>query len=305
MTKAGAPEAEALRIDRGDVHIAGDRFANPGRPLVILSHGGGQTRHSWRGAAQRLHALGFETISLDLRGHGDSGWPEPEGYHSDHFAEDLIEVARRFGDARNIGLVGASFGGLMSLFAAGHPGGQVIDAIVLVDVVPRVEPAGANRIRDFMLAHSETGFATLEEASDAIADYRGTPRDGRTEGLGRNLRRRDDGRWYWHWDPRFVHLVSSPLGRKDRIESAVRRYRGPLLLLRGVASDVVGPGGVAALRALAPQLEFVDVANAGHMIVNDRNDAFVDAAAAFLARHLAPAGADAAPGPEHQDGPHP
>ena len=279
--------AEVLRIDRGDTHVAGDRYSNPGRPLIILSHGGGQTRHSWRGAAQRLHALGFETISLDLRGHGDSGWPEPEGYHSDRFADDLLAVAGRFGMGRKVGLVGASFGGLMSLFAGGHQAGSAIDAIVLVDVVPRVEAEGAGRIRNFMLANSEAGFATLEEASDAIADFRGAPRSGETAGLERNLRRRDNGRWYWHWDPRFLHSVSTPRGRQDRIEAAIARYGGPLLLLRGVTSDVVGPDGVAALRALAPHMEYLDVENAGHMIVNDKNDAFIAAAAEFLTRQLA------------------
>jgi non-heme chloroperoxidase len=278
--------AESLRVDRGDTHVAGDRFANPGRPLVILSPGGGQTRHSWRGAAERLHEIGFEIISLDLRGHGDSGWPKPEGYHSDYFAGDLLEVASRFGAGRKIGLVGASFGGLMSLFAAGHGSTVAIDAVVLVDVVPRVEMQGADRIRDFMLANSRSGFATLEEASHAIADFRGTPRTGDTAGLERNLRCRDDGRWYWHWDPNFVDSVSTPRGRQDRIEAAVQAYGGPLMLLRGVTSEVVGPEGVAALRAVAPHMEYLDVADAGHMIVNDKNDAFIAATADFLRRHL-------------------
>lgn len=281
---------EYLRIDRGDVHVAGDRFPNPGKPLVILSHGGGQTRASWRGAAERLHDLGFETISLDLRGHGDSGWPEAEGYHSDHFANDLIEVARRYGQGRKVGLVGASFGGFMSLFAGGHGTPEAaeanIAAIVLVDVVPQPEQAGANRIRSFMLANSEQGFASLEEASDAIADFRGTPRTGSTAGLEKNLRQGQDGRWYWHWDPKFLFSVSTPDDRKDRLYEAVVRYGGPLLLLRGVTSDVVGPEGVAALRAMAPHMEYVDV-DAGHMIVNDKNDAFIDATAAFLRRNLA------------------
>lgn len=276
---------EHFRLDRGDTHVAGDRYANPGKPLVILSHGGGQTRHSWKGAAEKLHAMGFETISLDLRGHGDSGWPQPEGYDADHFADDLLETIRTYGDGRKVGLVGASFGGLMSLFAGGRSPDEV-GAIVLVDVVPRVEPQGASRIREFMLANSETGFATLEEASNAIADHRGTPRTGNTAGLKRNMNQRADGRWYWHWDPKFLHNVSSPLGRQERIEQAIRNYGGPMLLLRGVTSDIVGPDGVAALRALAPDMEYVDVENAGHMIVNDKNDAFIDATAEFLKRVL-------------------
>lgn len=74
---------EITEIDMGDVRVAGDRHINPGNPLVILSGGGGGTWHSWRGAAERLDVLGFESISLDLRGHGDFGWPGVEGYAPD------------------------------------------------------------------------------------------------------------------------------------------------------------------------------------------------------------------------------
>jgi peroxiredoxin len=34
-----------------------------------------------------------------------------------------------------------------------------------------------------------------------------------------------------------------------------------------------------------PQVEFVDVAGAGHMVAGDRNDIFADAILGFLARH--------------------
>ena len=87
-----------------------------------------------------------------------------------------------------------------------------------------------------------------------------------------------------------MHRIPRGQARLDRLEAAARAYRGPLLLVRGLQSDVVGENGIEALRALAPQLEAVDVAGAGHMIASDRNDAFVDAVAGFLGRVL-PVGA--------------
>ena len=66
-----------------------------------------------------------------------------------------------------------------------------------------------------------------------------------------------------------------------------RREGLPVLLVRGLKSDVVSDAGVAAFRALLPALEVADVGGAGHMVAGDRNDAFNASVIAFLMRHLA------------------
>ncbi|MDB5575571.1 MAG: alpha/beta hydrolase [Bradyrhizobium sp.] len=280
---------QEVRLDSRDVVIVGDHLPRAGAPLIILSHGGGQTRHSWHGAAERLHRQGYEALSVDLRGHGDSGWPSADRYALEEFADDLNAVVVEHARSRPVALVGASFGGMSSLIAATRPGAAIM-AVALVDIVPRVEQAGAQRIRDFMLRHVD-GFDSLGEAAAAVAAYRGKPATVDHSGLRKNLRQRADGRYYWHWDPAFMHNIPRGAARLETMEAATRAWHGPLLLVRGLQSDVVGDGGVAALRSLAPQLEFVDVAGAGHMVVSDRNDAFVDAVAAFLDRHLVKAAA--------------
>lgn len=273
-----------LRWNAGDIEIFGDYLAREDAPLVIFSHGGGQTRYSWRGAAERAAQLGFETLSVDLRGHGDSGWAQPQKYQLSDFVQDLRGLARGLGRGRAVALVGASLGGMISLIAATDPTINV-RAVTLVDVVPRVETAGATRIRAFMERH-DTGFATLSEAADAIAEYRGKPPASDLSGLSKNLRLREDGRYYWHWDPTFLARMPEAGKRTAMLEEAARTYRGPLLLLHGLQSDIVGTAGVAALRALAPQLEYIDIPQASHMVVNDRNDAFNDAIQRFLSKHL-------------------
>jgi pimeloyl-ACP methyl ester carboxylesterase len=74
-----------------------------------------------------------------------------------------------------------------------------------------------------------------------------------------------------------------------RMTAAARGVRIPTLLVRGLKSDMVSDAGVAALRAILPQLEVVDVAGAGHMVAGDRNDAFNAGVIDFLERHLRPA----------------
>ena len=104
-------------------------------------------------------------------------------------------------------------------------------ALVLVDVAHRMERAGTQRIGDFMTG-SIDGFATLEEAADAIAAYNPhRPRTKDLSGLAKNLRQRDDGRWVWHWDPAFVSGKFGSDGRDPRrrggLPPAHRGGRGP------------------------------------------------------------------------------
>lgn len=102
-------------------------------------------------------------------------------------------------------LVGASLGGVASLDAVGGAHTPLASALVLVDVAPRIEQAGAARIGDFMRNGAEEGFASLEEVADAIATYNPhRPRPANLGGLRKNVRQRADGRWTWHWDPRFM-----------------------------------------------------------------------------------------------------
>jgi pimeloyl-ACP methyl ester carboxylesterase len=50
--------------------LTGDAWGSPDDPTVLFFHGGGQTRHSWHGAAARLAESGWYAVSMDLRGHG-------------------------------------------------------------------------------------------------------------------------------------------------------------------------------------------------------------------------------------------
>lgn len=259
-----------------------------GLPVVLL-HGGGQTRHAWGTTAQTLVDRGFRVVSLDLRGHGDSAWADDGDYTLDAFAADVRAVAATV-DRRPV-LVGASLGGITSLIAQGEadPPGSLASAVVLVDVAHRLEPEGVSRIGEFMLAHID-GFADLEEVADAVAAYNPhRPRPTDLSGLRKNVRQRDDGRWYWHWDPRFLtgrfgstDETRSATMSPTRLEDAARSLDVPVLLVRGRVSDLLSEEGAQELLELVPQARYADVAGAGHMVAGDRNDLFNDAVVSFL-----------------------
>jgi non-heme chloroperoxidase len=275
-----------MRVRGDGIDLAADAYGSPGDPPIVLLHGGGQTRHAWGSAGEAFAARGRYALSVDLRGHGDSAWASDGDYSIAAFARDVRAVAASLSDPPV--LVGASLGGLASLVAIGESDATVARALVLVDVTPTVEMDGAMRIRDFMLSGMD-GFASLEDAADAIAAYlpnRDRPRD--LSGLRKNLRQRE-GRWHWHWDPGFMGGRTGIDGQEglvdhDRLAAAAGRITVPTLLVRGRMSDIVSEAGVQELRALVPHAEIVDVAGAGHMVAGDRNDAFNAAVIEFVER---------------------
>jgi pimeloyl-ACP methyl ester carboxylesterase len=266
------------------LHIAADVGGDPSSPPVILMHGGGQTRHSWGTAFRALVDVGFYVVNLDARGHGDSEWAPDGDYSLPALAADLRAVIDTL--KHPPALVGASMGGATALQLVGNAPGPIARALVLVDIVPRIEQEGSRKIATFMRANRD-GFANLQEAADAVASYNPhRPRPKDPSGLMKNLRKRADGRLYWHWDPKFVErpITAEP---PQFIESLIAACAGvtiPTLLVRGLNSDIVSDAGVADLKRLIPQTEVFDVPGAGHMVAGDRNDAFNDAIIGFLRR---------------------
>lgn len=250
------------------------------RPTILLLHGGGQNRWSWKNTGQVLADHGFHVIALDSRGHGDSDRSPTATYTVEALCDDTLAVLYQIG--RPVVVIGASMGGLTGIAAAHEAGPEVVVKLVLVDVVPRFEKEGSARIRDFMFSHVD-GFATLDEAADAVAAYlphRPKPRS--TEGLKKNLRWRD-GRWHWHWDPAFLTKPEDdPFVRVDKLEQAAINLEIPILLIRGKLSDVVSTEGVQDFLAKVPA-EFVELSEAGHTAAGDDNDAFSDVVVRFVA----------------------
>jgi pimeloyl-ACP methyl ester carboxylesterase len=272
----------------GGIQLVGDVGGDASAPLVLLLHGGGQTRHSWRGAMHALIANGYRAISLDARGHGDSGWAPDGDYRFATLASDLECVLASL--PSRPALVGASMGGGTALTLVGTHSAQLARALVLVDIVPRMDPRGIAKIQRFMSANSN-GFASLEAAADAVSAYNPhRPRPNDLSGLMKNLRRRPDGRLYWHWDPRVIANPAGGVQRRDldQLAAAAANVRIPTLLLRGMHSDVVTDVAVADARRSITGLEVINVAEAGHMIAGDKNDAFNDGLLTFLRRHVQP-----------------
>jgi len=292
VTRSTEPAAITFRGSTGN-KLAGDVFGSSGAPVLML-HGGGQTRHAWRKTAATVAKLGYTAYAVDQRGHGDSEWVEDGAYSFPDFAADARTLAatltQRTG-TRPIA-VGASLGGIAALLAEGgegRPDGPVFSALVLVDITPRVDLGGVAKVHGFMREHAYEGFATVEEAADAVAAYLPhRPRPRSNEGLKKNLRLHSDGRWRWHWDPRFLdgrRRIGPGGGEVERtLIDAAKRVAVPTLLVRGASSELVKEEHAKELLELVPQASYVDVSGARHMVAGDRNDQFAAAIKQFLSK---------------------
>ncbi|GBG33038.1 Bifunctional epoxide hydrolase 2 [Hondaea fermentalgiana] len=280
-----------------------DLYGSATDPIVIFLHGGGQTRHTWERSAAAFVAEGFCALLVDMKGHGESDWDERPGvddnerYAVRSYAEDLDRLVAFFTlneHPRGFAIVGASLGGIATLSTdrARHEAA----AIVLVDIVPRMQPEGVHRVLSWMKETGEAGFDTLDEAADAIAAYNPTrtprPREDVLAGLQKNLRRTPTGRWKWHWDPKFVGSQKPANADLEayhsRIQAHAKDTQTPCLLVRGRETDLVSESAAEEFVQIMPNARFVNVEKAAHMVVGDRNDVFASEALSFLRAHLAP-----------------
>ena len=282
MRLPGTPDPMVFLNGANGVRIAADYWGSGNGPLVILLHGGGQTRHAWKDAGEALGAAGYYAVAFDARGHGDSDWSPDGQYGLDLMVEDLRCVVDALGKGRPA-LVGASMGGVSSMAAVGE--GRVdAAALVLVDVAPRIEKEGVDRIAAFMGQKPE-GFDSLEEIADAISRYQPhRKRSNDLRGLAKNVRLAANGKYRWHWDPQIRARRIDIDERRRRLEACAPGLTVPTLLVRGGLSDLLTEEGVRDFLALVPHSEYVNVRDAAHMVAGDRNDVFASAVIAFLTR---------------------
>jgi len=283
--------ATALFTGAAGNRLVADVYGESGQAVLLL-HGGGQTRHAWRHTAERLARGGATAYALDQRGHGDSEWAGDGHYHFTDFAADAAAVAgaliKRSGAKPMV--IGASLGGIAALLAerkAESEGqGPVFSAMVLVDITPRVDRDGVAKVQNFMRAHAREGFGSIAEAADAVAEYLPhRPRPRSHDGLKKNLRLHPDGRWRWHWDPRFLEGPRAA-DHRDELEQAMvegaRAIKIPTLLVRGGSSELVHEAHAREFLELVPHASYIDVADARHMVAGDSNERFSAAILDFV-----------------------
>ena len=284
--RMGVPfSSEALPRD-GFVQVNGLRhhyldWGEPELPAVLLLHGFAQSGHSFDFVSLALCEK-FRVIALDLRGHGESDWSEAIDYRRETMLTDVAGVMEHLG-LDSASLVGLSLGGTVGyMLAAAKP--ELVRSLVIVDIAPRVEQVGVNRVRGFV--EGDDYFDSIEVMIEAVRAFRPGRTDEQLKGsVLRNARRLDDGRWSWKYDP----VMRRPEGRpktgpdqENELWSALEAVRCPTLVIRGADSDVVSPATVEEMVSRIPDASAVTVEKAGHLVPGDNPVGFIRAIEPFL-----------------------
>ncbi|MBM3685132.1 MAG: alpha/beta hydrolase [Actinobacteria bacterium] len=274
----GVTHADTVRYVSRNTVVRGQRFhfsewGVPGRPQLLLLHGGNQSAHSWDLVSLHL-ADRFHVFALDQRGHGDSEWSRELDYSLDAMVADAEAFVAAVGLDRPV-VLGHSMGGRVTLtLALRRP--DLARALVVVDVGPEVSEAGARTILDFVARNLE--FDDLDQFVDNVVRYDPfRSREHITRTLRYNLLQRADGRWISKVDHRRIPHPNRALTLDD-----VRAIEVPVLVVRGAESNILEADAAVRFADALPSGRLVTVDRTGHNVHSGNTTGFLAAVAPFL-----------------------
>lgn len=246
---------------------------------LVLLHGLGHHAHIWDRFAAAM-ASDYRVLALDQRGHGESQWAPPDQYRPDHLATDVAAFVVALGLSRFVWL-GHSLGGRAAYtYAAKRP--SALERLVIVDITPGTPATARERI--FSAIQSTDTFDSPSEALVHIVAL--TPNadsEWTRDRVMHNLMRTSDGKWTFRFDralretPSLISPPDPEAGWRSVADISV-----PTLLVRGEESDVVTSESRDRMVAAIPGCRLIEVPGAGHNVVGERPQAFLDAVRTFL-----------------------
>ena len=275
----GIPHAPGVRYVSRHTVVRSQRFhfsewGEPGRPQILLLHGGNQSAHSWDLVSLHLSDR-YHVFALDQRGHGDSEWNREQDYSIDSMVDDAVAFIadQRLRDPI---VFGHSMGGRIALtMATTHP--AIARALVIVDVGPEISVEGSKTIQHFVVHNVE--FDDLEVFLDNVQKYDPFRTRAHIERTVKyNMLRRADGKYISKVDHRRI-----PLRNKDLTLDHMRTLTCPVLVLRGAESNILEPDAAIRFVEALPDGRLVTVPKCGHNVHSGNTPGFLEAISPFLA----------------------
>jgi pimeloyl-ACP methyl ester carboxylesterase len=282
---AGLPEGPLPLPAEHHVQVGGLRmryldWGDPKAPPLVLLHGGGQSARTWDTCCLLL-ARRWRCIALDQRGHGHTDWSAAGHYRLEDHAADLADFLKLL-ELHQPVLVGMSMGGVNAIACAGwHT--PALRAMVFVDIGPEVQAGPVDRMMKGLESYR---FFESPQAAAAQMAGMGARRDQTLlrETLLRNLRRLDDGRWTWRYDPRtMIGLTAQTiLAERRPLWGLLPRIQCPALVLRGADSEIFTDADAQRFAQALPNARWQAVPKARHSVQTDNPCGLAAAIESFL-----------------------
>jgi pimeloyl-ACP methyl ester carboxylesterase len=243
---------------RGDVPAAS--------PAVLCIPGLTRNSRDFEALALWLSTT-HRVLTPDLRGRGRSDYdPDPRRYQPLTYVGDLTTMLQALG-AQRVFWIGTSLGGLLAmLMAAMRP--ALLAAVVLNDVGPEIDPAGAARIAGYV--GRLPPVRTWEDAAAQARLVNGLALPDFTDDDWMRFARRayrDDGAGHpiVDMDPRIGDAVRETAGPAPDLWPVFRALASvPTLAIRGALSDILSAQTLAKMREVKPNLETLVLEGRGH-----------------------------------------
>jgi pimeloyl-ACP methyl ester carboxylesterase len=275
---------DGLNVFARDYAAVGDVRGVP----VICLHGLTRNSADFEVVAPRIAALGRRVLAFDVRGRGRSDRdPKPERYAAPVYSADVVHAMGALGVERAV-FVGTSMGGLITMITAVTAPGRIA-AAVLNDIGPVVETSGVSRIATYVgKTPPQASWAALTAMVKGTQAAMFPDADDRfwemmTRRVGRAL---PDGRVEFDYDPAIANaFAAAPADAPAPDLKPLFQMLAtvPILVVHGAQSDILRPEGIAAMKAIKPDLDVVDVPRIGHAPTLEEPEAW-DAMARFFAR---------------------
>ena len=279
MTTQVQPKSKNVTANGINLHYLD--WGAEGQPPLVLLHGLRGHANVWEDVALALCG-DYHVYSVDQRGRGDTDHAPGGDYSTDAFVADLKGFVDAIGLDKFI-LFGHSMGGRNSMaFAGQYP--ERLERLCIVDIGPRIEPAGGNRITEELrnlppefdsfedaLAHVQTGNRF---ASEAVMRRR----------LAGQSQELPNGKIGWKFDPAIrEQRINGTAAPAVDLWPTLERITCPTLLVRGTETDLLTQETARQMVDTLAQGTLAEIERAGHMVFEDNPTDFIAAVKGWLA----------------------
>jgi pimeloyl-ACP methyl ester carboxylesterase len=263
----------------------GDSKAEP----YVFVHGVRDQGRSWDHFLEALLARGVpieHAVALDLRGHGESEWPNHgRGYRHEDFLTDLAGLLKHL-ESDSVTIIGHSLGGSMCLLYAGTFPEKVKRMVLLESLGPfaraddEVPEVFADRLRGRDYIEIPFPHESLEAAAKALQKTFPLIPDEAALHMARFGTSYKGGRYRWKHDPILRYRTTTAMS-EGQIEAFIRRLSCPILFVYGTKSDFMK--SVRGRRAsLFPNARIIPIEGAGHHIPHEKPQELAEVVVPFL-----------------------
>jgi pimeloyl-ACP methyl ester carboxylesterase len=216
-------------------------------------------------------------MSVDMRGHGDSGWDPKGAYLVEDYTKDIEGLATQL-RLRNIVIWGNSTGGRVAqVFAGMHP--DLVAGVIAEDVGPERPREVADSVTNRMKQEDERGWASEDELFTELKRSNARTPDEILRALVKHgSKRKPDGRVIWKRDPNISNgFVPTDLWR------FIRQIKSPIIYVLGGRSTIVSAATQQQLKETLPQVQIESLPGLGHYPSEENTKDYLVVVDKFLA----------------------